>query len=114
MHKRWAIRICAAAMGLGGCAAAPEAIPPSYVSPIGYAALTCDQLSVEGYRLREALATASARQDQAHTNDVVGVFLVGLPVGSMVGQDVAYEVARLKGEREALFRAAVEKKCPGV
>ena len=51
------------------------------------------------------------RQENARTGDAVGVLLVGLPVSSMTGGNVAPEVARLKGEHEAVYRAAMEKGC---
>lgn len=102
-----------AALALGACAASPKDIPPSYVSPVTYQGWTCDQLAAEGHRLAAATATASQRQEQARTNDTVGVLLLGLPVGSMSGQNIAPEVGRLKGEHQALFRSAIEKRCPG-
>ena len=97
---------------LGACAASPESIPPSYISPVVFQNWTCEQLSAEGYRLAAATAQASSRQEQAVTNDTVGVLLLGLPLGSMSGQNIAPELGKLKGEHEAVYRVAVEKKCP--
>ena len=47
-----------------GCAAKPEAIPPSYVSHIGYMDFDCKQLGAEQQRLIAALSTASDAQRQ--------------------------------------------------
>ena len=105
------IGIVAAASFAAGCAASPADIPASYVSPVNYQNWTCDQLAQEGQRLVTALTQASQRQEQARTNDTVGVLLVGLPVGSMSGQNIAPEVGRLKGEHEALYHVALEKRC---
>ena len=41
----------------------------------------------------------------------VGVLLVGLPVSSMSGHNIAPEIGRLKGEDEALDRAAMAIGC---
>ncbi len=58
-----------------------------------------------------ANANAANLQNQARTGDTVGVLLIGLPMASMTGQNVAPEVARLKGEHEAVYKAAIEKGC---
>lgn len=111
--KRRAARLLAAvpAAVIAACAAAPNDIPPSYVSPVHYQNWTCGQLAAEGHRLIAAFTQAASRQEQARTNDAVGVLLVGLPVGSMSGQNIAPEIGRLKGEHEAIHRAAIEKNC---
>ena len=61
--------------------------------------------------LSTALAQASTQQEQARTNDTVGVILLGLPVSSMSGDNIAPEVARLKGETEAVRKAMITKGC---
>ncbi len=96
---------------VGACAKPPEAIGPSYVSEIGYQSWTCDQLSGETLRLSGALATASTQQNRARSNDTVGVILLGLPVSSLSGDNIAPEIARLKGEQEAVRRASMTKGC---
>lgn len=96
---------------LAACAASPESIAPAYVSPMAYHSWNCEQLAAEGHRLVSANANVAAQQNQARTGDTVGVILVGLPISSMTGQNVAPEVARLKGEHEAVYRAAIEKGC---
>lgn len=106
------IIIAAAACLVGSCAKAPESIGASYISEVGYQNYTCEQLVTETVRLSAALTTASQQQDKARSNDVVGVLLIGLPVSSMSGDNIAPEIARLKGEQEAVRRAAVLKKCP--
>jgi len=101
-----------AALFIASCAKAPESISASYISDVGYQQYTCDQLGSEAGRLSSALATASAQQEKARTNDAVGVILIGLPVSSMSGDNIAPEIARLKGEQDAVRRAAMIKRCP--
>jgi hypothetical protein len=96
---------------LTACAKSPDSIGPSYVSEIGYHSWTCRQLSEENARLQSALAVASARQENARTNDVVGVVLVGLPVSTLSGDNIAPEIGRLKGEMDATFKAYRSKQC---
>ena len=96
----------------GACAKAPEAITASYVSDLQYQNLSCPQLASESSRLYDALATASGQQRQARSNDVVGVILIGLPVSSLSGDNIAPEIARYKGELEAIHRVGLSKGCP--
>ena len=106
------VLVAAAAGLLASCAKAPESISASYISDVGSQQYTCDQLGSESSRLSSALATASTQQEKARTNDVMGVILIGLPVSSMSGDNIAPEIARLKGEQEAVRRAAMIKRCP--
>jgi hypothetical protein len=96
---------------LAACAKSPESIAPSYVSEVGYRSWSCNQLAEERGHLSAALAQASTQQEQARTNDTVGVILLGLPVSSMSGDNIAPEVARLKGETEAVRKAMITKGC---
>jgi hypothetical protein len=63
-------------------------------------------------RLNQALATASAQQSNARSNDTVGIILIGLPVGSMSGQSIAPQIALYKGQLEAVHRASIRNSCP--
>ncbi|CAI9404104.1 hypothetical protein ANOBCDAF_04553 [Pleomorphomonas sp. T1.2MG-36] len=111
MHKLTIVGVVAVAAALGACAKSPESISPSYVSEVGYQAWSCQQLSEETLRLSSAYAVAAQQQEKARTNDVVGVILIGLPVSSMSGDNIAPEIARLKGEQEAVRKAMVIKNC---
>jgi hypothetical protein len=99
------------AAGLSSCAAPPEAIAPSYVSPISYDSLSCPDLSAEAARVDAALAQASQQQEQAHGSDVVSVLLIGVPVSTLSGTNVAPQVASLKGQQQAIHIALVQKHC---
>lgn len=98
-------------LGLAACAPTPESIQPSYVSEVPYQSWTCTQLGEELGRLNNALSTASTQQNSARSNDTVGVLLLGLPVGSMSGQSIAPQIARYKGEQEAVNRAMIRNSC---
>jgi hypothetical protein len=103
--------ILAATVLVAGCAAKPESIQASYVSEVTYQHWTCQQLAEETLRLNAAYATAAKQQNQARGNDIAGVILIGLPVSSMSGGNVAPEIARLKGEQEAVRKAMITKNC---
>jgi hypothetical protein len=110
MLAKFAIGALIATM-VSGCAKAPESIAPAYVSQLTYQDLRCPQLASEEQRLSQALATASKQQNNARTQDTVGVLLLGLPVASMSGDNIAPEIARLKGEQEAIRQQQLSKGC---
>ncbi len=94
-----------------GCAKAPESIQASYVSDVNYSGWSCKQLGQEEQRLSAAYASTAAQQNKARNNDVVGIILIGLPVSSLSGDNVAPEIARLKGNQEAVQRAMIKNNC---
>ena len=96
---------------LASCAKSPESISPAYVSEVGYQSWSCQQLAEESGRLTSAYAVAAQQQEKARSNDIAGVILIGIPVSSMSGDNIAPEVARLKGEQEAVRKASIIKKC---
>ena len=96
---------------LAGCAEAPSAIAPQYVSSVPYLGLSCRQLGDERLHLADRLVAASEQQDNARTDDTIGVLLIGLPTASMSGDDVAPEIALLKGEAQAVRQAEYSNHC---
>src|SRR5208337_1297907 len=50
-------------------------IAPAYVSAVTYTTWSCKDLANESLRLSAALGTASTQQENARTNDTVGVLL---------------------------------------
>lgn len=96
---------------VAGCAKSPDSIQASYISEVGYLSWSCKQLGDETQRLAGALATASAQQERARSADIAGVILIGLPVSSLSGDNIAPEIARLKGEQEAVRKALISKSC---
>ncbi len=105
-----------AAAGVSACASSSGDIRASYVSPLQYQGYTCQQISAEAARVSSRAAEAAGVQDAKRTNDQVatGVAIVVLwPAAFFVGGDgqTAAELARLKGEYEALEKIAIEKNC---
>ncbi|MDE2007812.1 MAG: hypothetical protein KGI51_14680 [Rhodospirillales bacterium] len=99
-------------LGLAACAEAPSAIAPEYVSSVPYDSWSCPQLESERANIATALAGASANQDEARTDDTIGVLLIGLPMGSMSGENIAPQIAHLKGQAMAVQEAALRNGCP--
>lgn len=94
------------------CAPRASEIAPAYVSPLKYSGdeWTCDKLIQEATYVGEALIRESGSQDEAASRDAWMVFLIGVPTS---GGGNKAEVARLKGEQEALRIAIRDKNCEG-
>ena len=113
---RKSILALATCVALAGCATSPKDIAPAYVSPILYQNLTCEQLAMEAARVSQAAAAANGAQANQASKDAVmttvGVVLFW-PSLFFIGGDKgnAAEVARLKGEMQAIEQANISKNC---
>lgn len=95
---------------LASCANRPESIHASYVSHEKYMDLDCAALEAKMGDTRADLAKYSEMQNAKANEDAMGVFLFGIPFSKLSG-DVEGEIARLKGEVEAIGTAQIRKKC---
>ena len=107
---------CALGFALAGCASSSSDITASYVSPLQYQAYSCEQIAAEAGRISARVSQLAGVQDNKATNDAVatGVAIVLFwPAAFMVNGDgqTAAELARLKGEFEAVEKASIEKSC---
>lgn len=106
----------AASILLSGCATNPNQISAAYVSPVLYENLSCKQLAAEAQRVSNAAAAATGAQSNQASKDAVmttvGVVLFW-PALFFIGGDKggAAEVARLKGEMQAIEQANIQKNC---
>lgn len=104
-----------AATTLSACATAPEAVAPSYVSTTAYSGMSCRALNAEAQNVSRALAAATGRQQQAASNDAamtaVSLILFWPAAFFIKGDDAAPELARIKGEAQAINAAAKAKGC---
>lgn len=99
-----------ALLALVGCATRPESIPASFVSHEKYVAGDCARLSTQMSDARSELAKFSSMQNTKANIDAATVFLVLIPV-SKLGGDSAGDVAKWKGEVEAIETAQIKNKC---
>ena len=104
---------------VAGCAASPDSISAAYVSPLTYKSYSCDQLAGEMGRVNRKVQEVAGVQSDTATKDAVamGVGLVLFwPALFLlaIGSDKEEELARLKGEFEAVERAAIDKECSDV
>lgn len=115
MRIRW-VSVAIIAGLASGCATKSSEVAPSYVSPITYQSYTCQQLGEEAQRVSGRAAEAAGAEDEKRTKDQVatGVAIVVFwPAAFFVGGDgqMAAELARLKGQANAIEEASIQKKC---
>jgi len=107
--KRTVATLTACLLG-AACANRPDSIHASYVSHEKYMELDCPSLVARMSSTRDDLAKQSEVQNAKATGDAIGVFLFGIPFSKLEG-DVEGEIARLKGEIEAIDTAMIKNKC---
>lgn len=113
------IRVAAAAaitLSLASCATRPDKIEASYVSPLAYQDYSCEQLVQEAQRVSSRASEVTGAQRKKAQGDAVamGVALVVFwPALFFIKGNGATEseVARLKGEMNAIEEVSVQKNC---
>ena len=100
---------------VSGCATSPDKIGASYVSPMQYNNYDCDQTQAEMMRVSSKLREVCGVQQSKATTDAwamgIGLIVFWPSLFFLIGGDKKEEVARLKGEYEALEQASIQKKC---
>jgi hypothetical protein len=100
---------------LSGCATASNNITASYVSPMQYNSYSCEQLQAEMIRLNNRIREVAGIQDRKAGSDKwamgIGLVLFWPALFFMMGPDKREEIARLKGEYEAVEQAGIQKNC---
>lgn len=101
---------------VAACASRADNIQPSYASTALYQNMTCQQIGLEATRVSGRMAELTVAQNNKAVGDAVatGVALVIFwPAAFFVSGDgqTAAELARIKGEIEALEKTSISKKC---
>ena len=109
------ISICIITLFLAGCAAHPNTIRATYVSPLQYQGYSCNQIHQELIRVNQKISEISGQQSDEANKDAlalaVGVVLFWPALFFMLGEDKKDELSKLKGEYEALKGMAIRKGC---
>lgn len=110
MNKLNSICLLVLCLSAAGCATRPESISASYVSHEKYTANSCVELSTILSDARSQLAKYSSMQDTKANLDAATVFLALVPASKLTG-DHAGDVAKYKGEVEAIETAQIKNSC---
>jgi len=111
MQLKIVIACSVALLTIAGCAKRPGAIAPTNIPVSAYLNQSCSSLAQELSQEKTTLAALSKAQNSAATGDAVGVFLVAVPVGSLVGADQEGDIAVSKGKVNAMELAMKQKGC---
>lgn len=108
--------VLGAAMILSACADKSHEIAPSYVSPNNFAPMSCTQLRSEAAAVSARAQVAMAAQDKKADNDAAATAIGAIlfwPALFMIKGDgaSAAEVARLKGEMQAIEAVNRSRNC---
>jgi hypothetical protein len=95
---------------ISGCATRPESISASFVSHEKYSGKDCTSLALDMSNARSELEKFSKMQDTKANLDAATVFLVLIPASKLSG-DHAGDVAKWKGEVEAVETALIKANC---
>ncbi|PJE26824.1 hypothetical protein SAMN06297129_2995 [Pseudooceanicola antarcticus] len=98
-------------LALTACAKKPDQIAAVEMSDDAYRSASCRSLAAEELKITQELANLSAKQQSAANGDAWGVFLLGLPVSSMSGNDQEAMIAIAKGKLQSIDRAQAAKGC---
>ena len=98
------------AIALAGCAKPPSSIPLAVISSNEYSQLSCSQLAKKLSATSDKLSAAEKKQREKVASDAVTVFLILIPFSAFTG-DSSADVARYKGEKQALERSLSSKTC---
>lgn len=101
----------AASLALAGCLNMPTPavqIAPAYVSGLNYEQFDCTRLYVELDSLNRRESQLVAAQEQRVRSSQMQAFLYGFGQGDSIE---ATELARVRGEKEAVTRAIATKQC---
>ncbi len=100
---------------LVSCASSPDKIQATYVSPLEYSSYNCNQIKEEMRRVSRRVHEISGAQKSEASGDAValgvGLVLFWPALFFMMGDDQEDQLARLKGEYDALEQAAIQKEC---
>lgn len=112
---KWAAMLAAALLCVG-CAKSADKIAAAYVSPLSYEQYSCQQIGMEAERISARVMQVTGAQNQKATNDAVATtvgIVIFWPALFFIGGDDAtsYELARLKGEMEAVEKVSIAKSC---
>lgn len=107
------IVLCAAMLLAAGCAKRPEEIAATPVAVDPYMQMQCSQLSSVKMQKEAQLAELEKAQKKAADHDKAAMSVIHIPVASMAGHDKEEDVARAKGEVQAINSAHQSKRCSG-
>jgi hypothetical protein len=116
-NKKMMSAIVSACFLVSGCASSPDKIAAQSVSTLPYEQHNCNQIGAEVDRVTRRVSELHGTLDKKASGDsaqmAIGMVLFWPALFFLEGGDgpEAAEYARLKGERDALEKVAIQKEC---
>lgn len=116
MTMKAAVLAAGLAITIGGCAKRADEVEAIQVSTVGFDTYSCKQIETEARRVAKRSGELAGRQDEQATTDAAitaAAVVLFLPAAFFIGgnDENTAELARLKGELEALEAVSEAKKC---
>lgn len=115
--KKLFVALSVAGVVISGCATSPDKIAAQSVSTVPYEQYNCQQIGAEAERVNRRASDLHGSLQKTASNDnaqmAIGMVLFWPALFFLEGGDgpEAAEYGRLKGEKEALERVAIQKQC---
>ena len=103
--------LCAMALLAAGCARQPDQIAASPVATDRYLQMSCAELLTSRAAKKVDQVRLEQAQHEAAEHDKAAMGVIHVPIASMTGKDREDEVARGKGELQALAAAIQSNGC---
>jgi hypothetical protein len=108
--------LAALTVTLAACAKSTNEIPAQYISPLQYSSHSCRQIEAEMQTVASRVSEIGAHVDKTASDDsaqtAIGLVLFWPALFFLDGDTPqAAEYSRLKGEFDALEKAAIKKNC---
>jgi hypothetical protein len=116
--KRYIGAALAAALTTGACASSPDSVQAQYISPAQYASYGCNDIEQDLRDISLRVHTLTAGQRRRANQDAwatgVGLVVFWPALFFLMRGDKADELARMKGEYDALVTSSRRKDCTGL
>lgn len=113
--KKIIVAALCAALAISACASNPDDIQAQYVSPMQYQSYTCEQIEGELRGISDRVAVLTGQQRRRASQDRwatgVGIVIFWPALFFLMRGDKADELARMKGEYDALVSAGRSRGC---
>ena len=112
----FAVLYIAGGVALTGCASSSSEMSGAYLPPSQYENLSCPLIEAQADRVSRRVTEPSSVQDSKSTSDAVATGVAAViiwPAAGMINGDgqTGAELARLKGEFEALEHESIRRHC---
>lgn len=98
-------------IAISACAKAPDQIAAADIGAGAYRGYGCKQLAEKKLAISQDLENLSAAQKSAASGDAWGVFILGLPLSSMSGNDKETAISVAKGHIQEIDKERQRKSC---